>query len=402
MSSMVVDLKAQRDRALAKAEEILTVAERQKRPLSSIENEIIHKCTDQAGQLKGEIDRVEMLKTLRAQTPTVSSLPSSASAANSNDKLFPKSFSREYAEAFYQHFRSGGGSRGGMLAASVEGTDSLGGWAVPLVQEPQVVQLAPSDYAVRNLSTVIPTVCDRRIARVTALPTASTKGEGALFVASDTTYAPTTLSAYIVGTQQDASMELFEDALLFQETVLRDRTAALQEWEEAKFLLGSGSGEPQGLLGNVGAGVTGVTADGSGNLLPISATYDAMGTVKSRYLNNATWLMSRATAVELRKAAVLSGLFEHVFSRENGTDLLHGHPIAYSDGMPSVAPGNTPVLFGDFRTAYIIGDRRGSAVSMKILDQANIVNGIFTLLVYRRVDGRVRCPEAVQGITLHT
>ena len=70
--------------------------------------------------------------------------------------------------------------------------------------------------------------------------------------------------------------------------------------------------------------------------------------------------------------------------------------------MPSIAAGNTPVLFGDFGSAYIIGDRGGSAVGMKVLDQTNFINGIMTLLLYRRTDGRVRCPEAVQGITLHT
>jgi len=316
------------------------------------------------------------------------------------EKITPPTLSVGYANGFFEYFRSGGER---ISAALEEASNVAGGFAVPSITDQQIFPLAPSDFAVRNLSTVIPTVCDRRIAVVTALATATAKTEGSAFGSSTGTIGQKTLSAYTVGVEQDASLEIFEDVPLFNETVLRDSETALQVCEEGKFLSGSGSSEPQGLLGNVGTGITGVLA-GSDSYASelLTATFDVMGAVKSRYLSNSTFLMSRATAVVLRKAQVGSGLFEHVFTRENGQDLLHGYPIAYSDGMPSIAPGTTPVLFGNFRAAYLVGDRGGSAVSMKILDQANFLSGTITLLIFRRTDGRVRCPEAVQGITLHS
>ena len=165
---------------------------------------------------------------------------------------------------------------------------------------------------------------------------------------------------------------------------------------------GSGSGQPQGLLGNVGAGVTGEVADGSGNLLSIQATFDVLGTLNAVYHPGASWLMSRATSVELRKAQMQANLFEPVFTRIGTQDYLHGYPVEYSSSMPAIAAGNTPVLFGDFKRGYVIGDRGGSGISVKILDQPLATAGQLQILCYRRTDGKVRRSEAIQGITLHT
>jgi HK97 family phage major capsid protein len=86
----------------------------------------------------------------------------------------------------------------------------------------------------------------------------------------------------------------------------------------------------------------------------------------------------------------------------DGKDRLHGIEVAYSSSMPAIAAGATPVLFGDFKSGYIIGDRGGSGINVKILDQPLATAGQVILLFYRRSDGRVRRSEAIQGITLHT
>jgi HK97 family phage major capsid protein len=112
--------------------------------------------------------------------------------------------------------------------------------------------------------------------------------------------------------------------------------------------------------------------------------------------------MQRQTAVELRKAQKQSNLFEPVFVRVGKEDFLHGYPVVYSTSMPAIAAGATPVLFGDFKQGYCIGDRGGSGINVKILDQPRATEGLIVLLAYRRTDGRVRRSEAIQGITLHS
>ena len=112
--------------------------------------------------------------------------------------------------------------------------------------------------------------------------------------------------------------------------------------------------------------------------------------------------MQRATSLIIRAAQVGTNLYELVFRRENGVDLLHGYPCAYSNSMPAAARGATPVLFGSFKRGYLIGDRGGSAMIMKVIEQdMNLAQqGVIALLGYRRTDGRVMRSEAIQGISI--
>lgn len=106
--------------------------------------------------------------------------------------------------------------------------------------------------------------------------------------------------------------------------------------------------------------------------------------------------MARPTSVVLRKAQMLSNLFFPAFASVGGQDYLFGYPVNYASAMPSAARGHAPVLFGDFKRGYLIGDRGGAGINVKVLDQVQAINGIIVLLAYRRTDGRVRRSEAIQ------
>jgi HK97 family phage major capsid protein len=132
----------------------------------------------------------------------------------------------------------------------------------------------------------------------------------------------------------------------------------------------------------------------------LDATFDVLGKLNAAYHPGASWLMSRATAAVIRKAQKQANLFAPVWTRENGRDYLHGYPVTFSGYMPTIATTHTPVLFGDFSVGYVIGDRGGSGINVKILDQPKATEGQLILLCYRRTDGRVRRSEAIQAITL--
>lgn len=106
--------------------------------------------------------------------------------------------------------------------------------------------------------------------------------------------------------------------------------------------------------------------------------------------------MARGTSTGIRKAQVQSNLFEPAWTRSNGQDYLFGYPVEYSSSMPAAARGNAPLLFGDFKRGYIIGDRGGAGINVKVLDQPLASAGQLQLLTYRRTDGRVRRSEAIQ------
>jgi HK97 family phage major capsid protein len=313
--------------------------------------------------------------------------------------------SEEYRGAFYDYIATNGQKVG---AALYEGSGSAGGYVVPLTVDQQIVPLAPTDMGLREIATVIPTAMDIKIPRQTAISTATAKAEGDgtgsnTFTESEPTLDQFTLSAFMSGVLHQVSWELAQDVPSFNAFAIGDMLLAQSIYEENKYVNGTGSGQPQGIKGNVGAGISGVLV-GSDNYASelLDATFDVMGTLKTAYHAGASWLMSRATSIVLRKAQKAANLFEPVFVRSGGKDYLHGYPVTYSTAVDGVAAGNTPVYFGDFKQGVVIGDRGGAGINVKILDQPKAVEGIIQLLAYRRTDSRVRRSEAIQAITLHS
>jgi HK97 family phage major capsid protein len=314
-----------------------------------------------------------------------------------------RSFSRDYATAFFSYVASKGTR---IDAALYEGSDGAGGYAVPIVVDSNIVPLSPPDMGVRLLASVIPTAMDIKIPQKGSFGVAGAKAESSTstpttFPETDPTLTQITLSAFMSGIRETISWELAQDVPAFQQFAVTDMLLAQQIYEETKYVSGSGNGEPQGLIGNTGTGVTAAVADAAGNLLSLDATFDVMGYLKGMYRANAAWLMQWSTGIALRKAQRQANLFEPVFTSVGGKDYLHGFPVEYSNSMPAIAAGATPVLFGDFKSGYVIGDRGGSGINVKVLDQPLAVQGQIILLAYRRSDGRVRRSEAIQAITLH-
>jgi HK97 family phage major capsid protein len=395
------ELQTQYDTALAKADGIISAAERQKRQLTSFEQQAVDTSLKAANDLKPKIaaakakdSPVRTTAELRAELAKVPRTPHLSDSYHRGTKMMPKTLSADYFAGFYKYVPTGI-----VHASLVEGTNTAGGYAIPIVVDDQIVPLAPQDSTIRRLATVIATKSDIKFGRATTRGAAASKSETASFAVSVQTLDQFELSAFPVGAQTDVSVELATDADFFVTFVLSDMVTAFLEFEEAKFMSGSGSGEPQGLVGNIGTGVT-TEPDSSGNLVSAAAIRSLLGTLKETYHENASFVMQRATSLIIRAAQVQSGLFEPVWTRVGKQEYLHGYPVAFSSVAPTAARGNTPVLFGDFKSGYLVGDRGGSALVMKVIDQTQAASGIVTLLGYRRTDARVRRAEAIQSLTI--
>ncbi len=340
-----------------------------------------------------------------------------------------KQMSHEYAESFLAFIRSGGKHAAsalgegfdplfggfalpalpGVSAASYEGSNSGGGYAVSVPTDQNIVTLGVPDIGVRSIARVIPTQNDVKIPRGTAFPTAAIKGEGDgtgvnIFTSSSSTLDQFTLSAFMMGVANPVSWELMQDVQTFQEFAITDLIRSVNILEEGYFVTGSGSGQPQGLVGNVGTGTGAATAVESTGAYLLQSTFDVVGALKSVYHPTAGWLMNRKTGAAIRKAQTQANLFAPIWTRENGRDLLHGYPVTFSQNVPDLptatTAGVTPILFGSFSDGYVVGDRGGSGVFVKILDQPKALEGLTVLLCYRRVDGRVRRSEAIQAVSI--
>ena len=396
----LMELRQQHRFALNKAESIMRTAETAARELTTTEQQEVDLAMAAARTLGPQISQIESKSTIRGLMTDGRLI---LDGGVRNLKAPEKHLSEDYAHDFYEYVSSNGQRVG---AALYEGSNSAGGYTVPSMVDEQIVPLAPTDRGVRALATVIPTVMDIKLPRQLTISTAALKSEGTgsgsnLFAESDPTLDQFTLSAFMAGLTHTISWELAQDVPSFQQFAVGDMLLGQSIFEENLYVNGTGTGQAQGLIGNTGAGITGVVA-GSDSYASelLNATFSVMGTLKTMYHQNASWLMSRATSVVIRLAQKQANLFEPVFVRTGGKDYLHGYPVEYSTALPGVGAASTPVLFGDFKLGYVIGDRGGSGINVKILDQPKATEGLLVFLAYRRTDGRVRRSEAIQAISL--
>jgi HK97 family phage major capsid protein len=394
------ELKQEHHAAITRAEQVIAAAENANRPLTASESETVDTAIAEAKALEPQISTLEKANTLRSMVSREGRLSLSDTKPRFGAGSSKKSFSRDYAEAFSAFLASGGQT---VNAALYEGSNSAGGYAVPVITDDQIVPLAPQEMSIRQLATIIPTSNDIKIPRKTTYAVATGKAESGAtansFSESEGAIDQFTLSAFMAGVVQYLSWELVQDVPAFQAFAIQDMLTAQQQYEEGTYVSGTGTGQAQGLIGNVGAGVT-EEPDANGNLVSIDGTLDLIGSLNAVYHPNASFLMSRPTSIIIRKAQRQANLFEPVWTRSNGTDYLHGYPVGYASTMPTAARGACPVLFGDFKQGYVIGDRGGSGINIKILDQPRALQGQLMLLAYRRTDGRVRRSEAIQSYNI--
>jgi HK97 family phage major capsid protein len=394
MSMQLFTLRKQREDVLAKADSILKAAESTKRQLTASEDFTLTSATHEVSVLNAQIKQIEKSNTILKQFPSGQVL-TDLRPGSFDPSVFrapTKVLTSEYCSDFFRYIGSAGKEIG---AALYEGAAGSGGYAVPIVVDDQIVPLAPQEMGVRRLASVIPTTSDIKFPTKTAFGTAAAKAESAAFGGTQPTIGQFTLSAFMAGTEQQISWELVQDVPAFQAFVVDDMILDQQMYEENLYLNGSGTGQAQGLLGNVGTGGT-YEPDANGNLVTIQGTLALTGTLNAVYHRGASWLMTRETSIILRTSQVQANLFLPAWTRIGSQDFLHSYPVEYSAYMPTAARSAAPVLFGDFKRGYIIGDRGGSGINVKVLDQPLATQGLLVLLAYRRTDGRVRRSEAIQ------
>jgi HK97 family phage major capsid protein len=387
-------LRAQREHALNKADSILKTAENARRELTPEESREIAMCTTAVDSLNPQIKKIEGNNTITKMFPGGQVLVDGGTFVQRNRQKV--TLSPEYVEGFFAYIASKGQN---VSAALYEGSSPAGGYAVPITVDDQIVPLAPQEMAVRQLAQVIPTAMDIKFPVKNSFSVATAKAETSSFTESELTLSQFTLSAFMAGVLGELSWELAQDVPAFQASVVDDMILAQQMYEENLYVNGTGSGQAQGLIGNVGSGGT-YEVDSNSNLVSVNGTLSLMGTLNAVYWKNASWLMQRQTSIILRKAQAEQNLFFPAFNSVNGQDYLHGHPVQYSEYMPVAARGASPIIFGDFKRGYIIGDRGGSGINVKVLDQPLAAQGLIQLLAYRRTDGRVRRSEALQQYTI--
>lgn len=279
-------------------------------------------------------------------------------------------------------------------------TTTAGGFLVPTDMYDQLLRALRFQGSVKSLGRVIDTASgDNLLFPVnSAHGVATWTAESAGYTLSDETFAQLTLSAYKAATIVKVTEELMTDTAFpldsFLATEFGERISVL---EETAYMVGTGTGQPQGMIvaGGATSNVTTVTA-ATGNAT--SFTYSALATfvfsLPYQYRNSAAWMVNDTAARNLYLLADSQGRpLWNVNIATSGPDTFLGYPIYTHPDIPAPAASTISLLFGDFNRGYAI--RQVDGFSMQRLGELYAENGQVGFRGFHRVDGKVTLAAAI-------
>jgi HK97 family phage major capsid protein len=320
----------------------------------------------------------------------------------------------QYSRLFATWFRNGAGEhelreanasgeRARVQAALSVGDNSNGGFLAPVEWDRKVSRALVATSPLRRLCTVITT----STAGYSTLYTDDSFGSGWVGeVASrpDTTNAQFSSLTFMSGeiyAQPVVTQQLLDDSALNMEAWLAERVAFTFGQQEAlAFLSGNGVNKPWGLLPHAEGGAAAtrhpsgaikLVNTGAASAITGDGFIDLVYSLPAPYRQGAVFLMNSATAAGLHKLKDGQGnyLWYNGYALGQPQTLL-GYPIEIDENMPSVAAGNIPVVFGNFRIGYTINDRMG----MRVLKDPYTSKPFVKLYCTKRVGGGVQDPNA--------
>jgi HK97 family phage major capsid protein len=244
-------------------------------------------------------------------------------------------------------------------------TDSAGGYLVPFQLDPTVIITANgSRNDIRRIARNVVATGDVWNG-VTAGAVSWSWDAEASQVSDDTpTFAQPTIPVYKAAGFVPVSIEALQDMANGASEVARLLAFGREELEAAAFAVGSGSGQPTGVVtGLVGSGA--VTASAGADVLAVGDLYNVQGALPARYRSNASWLATNLFYNRARQFDTAGGSSLWAQLGDDRPALLLGRP-AYEaeamDGVITAAAENYMAIFGDFSEGFIIADRIGMTV----------------------------------------
>jgi HK97 family phage major capsid protein len=276
-------------------------------------------------------------------------------------------------------------------------TGAAGAYLVPTDMYDQIIRATRFMGSVAQLATEIRTATGDllNVPANTAHGTASWTAENAGYTQSDETFAQVPLNAYKAATSIIISEELLTDSAFpldgFLATEFGERIGVL---ENTGFISGSGTGQPQGLVGNVS---NTQAASGNATTFSYSALVTAIFTLPYQYRRNAAFIAADSA---VRNLYLMTDTQNRPLWSVNvattGPDTFMGYPIYSDPDLATPAANAKSMIFGDIRRAYAV--RRVDGFSMQRQNELYSNNGQVGFRGYERVDGRVVLSAAATTI----
>ncbi len=178
--------------------------------------------------------------------------------------------------------------------------------------------------------------------------------------------------------------------------------------ESEAFILGNTGNSPKGILSYDeevnGTGTwnkLSVIKSGNATGLPASnpenKLIDLVYHLGTHYRQKAHWLMNQSTMAALRKLRTSDK--SYIWSPPSAHDQLPsvlGFPVLEDANMPDIQAGKVPILFGDFKSAYVIVDNMGTQVLRDPYSKKPYV----LFYTVRRIGGGIQDFAALRGLKI--
>jgi HK97 family phage major capsid protein len=314
----------------------------------------------------------------------------------------------ERKQAFDRYVRAGDTAALARLEtkAIAKDPDFGGGYTAPVELDRMMAERLAELSPLRQVATVREVGgATYRKAVASAGPLSGWAGESE---ARPETTAPT------LSVQEYPTMELYAMPAATQ-TLLDDAEADVDSWligeveaefaaqESAAFINGSGTDRPKGILqetkvaestytwGNIGFVASGASGGFAGTD-PSDALVDLVYAPRQGFRANASFLMNRKTAAQIRKFKDADGNYLWSPGQAGQAPTLLGYPVLEAEDMPDVAANAFPVAFGDFGRGYLIVDR----VGLRVLRDPYSAKPFVLFYVTKRVGGGVQNYDAIK------
>lgn len=243
-------------------------------------------------------------------------------------------------------------------------TDSAGGYLVPFQLDPTVIITANgSRNDIRRIARQVVATADVWNGVSAGAVAWSWDAEASQVSDDAPTFAQPTIPVYKAAGFVPVSIEALQDMANGAAEVARLLAAGREILEAAAFAIGSGSGQPTGVVtGLVGSGA--VTASATTDTLAVGDLYTVQGSLPARYRANGAWLATNAFYNRARQFDTAGGSSLWAQLGDDRPALLLGKPVYEAedmDGVINATQENYMAVFGDFDN-FVIADRIGMTV----------------------------------------
>jgi HK97 family phage major capsid protein len=389
----VIELRRQRANIANQMKDLMDRAEQEKRSLSADENVQFDRMDKEAEELRGQIERLEKFEDLQS---SVSGHENRFKANDLENKSKP-----EYRDVFKKWIVGGMenlgqeernilfSNRSEERALSV-GTATAGGYTVPQGFYDTLIQAQKFFGGIRNVAYEFGTDSGNALPIPTNNDTnnmGSILAENAVASNLDVAFGQTTLNAYkYTSGIVLVSIELMQDSAFDLETFLASKLGErIGRIQNNHFTVGSGTGQPQGVMTAAVSGKVGATGQTT------SVTYDdivdLVHSVDVVYRPKSTFMMNDSSIKVVKKLKDSTGAplwVPGVAFKE--PDTLLGYKYEVNNDVAAMTANAKSIGFGDMSNYWI---RDVKAVQVVRFNEKYMDAGQVGFVAFSRADGKL-------------